>query len=84
MAAMLFDERRVARPGAAAEVGHRDGLALQQGRRGHAAILALRARRSNRKQHVEQGLAADARCAPSIDSSRRLEMAPPLGEILSA
>src|ERR1700694_5834817 len=41
----------------AAEVGHRDGFLLQKGGCGHAAILALRAWRSNRQKHVEQGLA---------------------------
>jgi hypothetical protein len=58
--AMPFHVRRVARPGAAAEVGHRNGLALQQGRDVHGGILDLRARRSNGKQHVEQGLAGHA------------------------
>src|SRR5216683_936873 len=57
VAAVPLHERRIVRPGAAAEVGHRDGLLLQKRGCGHAAILALRARRSNRKQHVEQGLA---------------------------
>jgi hypothetical protein len=42
----------------------------------------MRAGRRNRQQHVEQVLPAVGR-VPSIDSSRRLEMAPPFGEILS-
>ena len=35
----------------------------------------MRARRRNREQHVEQGLAGGRLPAPSIESSRRLEMA---------
>src|SRR4030081_2292174 len=57
MAAMPLQKRRVIRPGAAAEVRHRDRFLLQKGGCGHAAILALRAWRSNRKKHLEQGLA---------------------------
>ena len=58
MAAMLFDERRIAGCGVATEVGHRDRGALQKRRCGHTEQLVLRAWRRNRQQHVEQRLAA--------------------------
>jgi len=80
--AMLFGERPVARAGVAAEVGYRNRWALEQ-RGPVSANLGRGAGRRNGQQHVEQGLAG-GRCAPSIESSRRLEMAPPFGEILSA
>jgi hypothetical protein len=65
VAVVPFHERRIAGSGAATEVGHRDRLALQQGRDLHAAILAPWARRGNGKRHVEQGLAA--RAARALD-----------------
>ena len=54
MALMLFRERRIARSCAAAELEYRDGLALQKGRCLHAVDLAMRTRRRNGKERVEQ------------------------------
>ena len=61
MAVELLDERPVVRPGRAPEVGHGNRVrAAGEASLVMRPILALRARRGNRKQHVEQRLAAGA------------------------
>ena len=60
MARMLLDKRLGVRPRRAAVVVHGDRPALPNRGCRHGAILALRARRSNRKQHLEQRPAAGA------------------------
>lgn len=74
MAAMPLHERRVIRRGAAAEVGHRNRGALQQGGGGHAAILALQARRGNGKKHLAGGPNRD-RYVVGVPLLRRLATA---------
>ncbi len=57
MAAVLLHERLIAGRGAAAEVGYSDRRTRQKRGGGHASHLGMRARRGNRKQHIEQRLA---------------------------
>ena len=71
MTAILLDKRLVVRSGRATEVGRRNQPALQQGRSHHRGKLAGQARRSNRKQDIEQG--PDARAGRCHAGQSRVE-----------
>ena len=84
MAAMLLRERLVAGPRGAAEVGNGNRFALQKRGRASSRKFRYAARGGATGSSTSNSVLLAVGLVPSIDSSRRLEMAPPFGEILSA
>ena len=81
VALMLFRERGIARSRAAAELEYRDGLALQKGRCVHAVDLAMRTRRRNGKERIEQrrpalGQRAFERKQPALGNRAAIDAEP--------